>query len=118
MLLEHDELLRLTTLHGCYAWVAGRYRDERARRGNDAMAARQLERIRKAAEVAMLGTAGPRPEEKTPFKSSLLLLGLVGFLIVVGIFYAAYVKTRGPKPHDASSVAPSSGQVQPGSQVR
>ncbi len=123
---EHDELLRLTTLHGCYAWVAGRYRQERARRDNDAMATRQLERIRKAAEVAMLSTAAPKPEAKTPFKSSILLLALAGLLVIVGIFYATYVKMRGPGPRDGSSAAPSPAsspapsrrQVQPGSQVR
>lgn len=100
----HDELLRLTTLHGCYAWAAARYRDRRGEAGppfreigdaRDPIAERQLDRIRRAAEVALLTSGAPRPERgRTPYKSTKLLLVVVIIMIVIGLAYAMYQQMK------------------------
>ncbi len=85
----HDELLRLTQLHGCYAWVVGRYRAS-GREGGE----KRIERMRKAAELAMVSSAtAVRGKEKTPYRSSMLALVLLVVLLVVGIGYAMFVRT-------------------------
>ncbi len=106
----HDELLRLTTLHGCYAWVAARYREVKADAGppfreagtaRDAIAERQLDRIRRAAEVALLTSGSPRSDPGTKaYRSTKLLLGLVIVLIIIGLLYAMYqrMSTSTPQP--------------------
>jgi len=106
----HDELLRLTTLHGCYAWVAARYREVRGDAGppfretgdvRDAIAERQLDRIRRAAEVALLTSGTGRPEKGSKaYQSTKLMLGLVIVLIIVGLLYATYQRMNhsAPKP--------------------
>jgi len=55
---RHDELLQLVVTHNAYAWAAGRYRT----RGRDAVAVRQLDRLRRAAEAAFLAGATPRAD--------------------------------------------------------
>ena len=84
----HDELLRLTTLHGCYAWVAARYREASGETG-DPIAEQQLDRTRRAAEAALLTSAGPRRDKGgKPFQSSMLVLVFIFLLLVVGILFA------------------------------
>lgn len=98
----HDELLRLTTLHGCYAWVAYQYRQVVEAEPDDVIAAQQLARMRKAAEVAMLSTATKRPHERTPYRSSMIVLGLVLFLILLGVVYARWqLGNEAPPPEPA-----------------
>jgi hypothetical protein len=108
----HDELLRLTNLHGCYAWVAARYREVRGDGDAlDPVADRQLDRVRRAAEAALLASGTPRaaPQNKT-YRSTVLLLGLIMIMIVIGVVYAMYRRTQ------AVSEDPSYGP--PASQVR
>ena len=57
---RHDELLQQVAAHRAYAWAAGRYRA----RGSDPIAQRQLDRLRRAAEAALLATATPRRDAK------------------------------------------------------
>jgi len=86
----HDELLRLTTLHGCYAWVAARYREASGEAG-DLIAEQQLDRTRRAAEAALLTSAGPRRDKGgKPFQSSMLVLVFIFLLLVVGILFAKH----------------------------
>lgn len=104
----HDELLRLTTLHGCYAWVAARYREVRGDAGppfretgdmRDAIAERQLDRIRRAAEVALLTSGTPRPDKGSKaYQSTKLMLGVVIVLIIVGLLYAMYQRMNPSAP--------------------
>ncbi|MDB4960966.1 MAG: hypothetical protein JWP01_965 [Myxococcales bacterium] len=108
----HDELLRLTNLHGCYAWVAARYREVRGDGDAiDPIAERQLDRVRRAAEVALLASGTPRaaPQKKT-YQSTVLLIGLVMIMIVIGVVYAMYRRAQ------AATEAPSHGP--PASRVR
>jgi hypothetical protein len=50
---RHDALLGLVAQHGCYAWAAAKYKE----RGDDPIAQRQLERVRKSALATMFATA-------------------------------------------------------------
>lgn len=114
--LAHDELLRLTSLHGCYAWVAWRYRQaEEGAEDQDGRATRHLARVRRAAEVAMLSTAGARAAGPTPYKSSMVVLGVIVFLIVLGTVYARFVRvkedTRGGARPVTTAPAPPASQV-------
>ena len=53
---RHDHLLHLVARYHAYAWAAGRYRT----RGDDAVARRQLARLRRAAEVTLYAGATAR----------------------------------------------------------
>ncbi len=75
---RHEALLGLTATYNCYAWVAGRYRE----RAGDPIADQQLDRIRKAATIAMFATASKRPDGKSSRNLSILVLLL--FVCVVG----------------------------------
>lgn len=88
----HDELLRLVTLHGCYAWAATRYRQVGS---DDPIAARQLTRVRKAAEAALVTSASPRPAKPGPYRSTLYVLGVLILALLLGMAYASYVRGRG-----------------------
>jgi hypothetical protein len=124
----HDELLRLTTLHGCYAWTASRYREVRGDAGPpfreigaapDPIAERQLDRIRRAAEAALLTSGTPRPEQGTKaYRSTKLLLGVVIVLIIIGLLYAMYQGMSGAsQPPPTKRPVPTS-PMPPASQVR
>jgi len=94
----HDELFRLVTLHGCYAWAAARYR-EAAGEAGDPIAAHQLDRTRRAAEAALLTSAGPRRDKGgKPFQSSMLVLVFILVLLVVGILFARHRASQDAPP--------------------
>jgi hypothetical protein len=81
---RHDALLGVVAQYGAYAWIARLYRQH----GDDPIARRQLERIRKAAIATMFATQSrKRDTEKMPFKGSFLVLLLVGILTGVGLVY-------------------------------
>lgn len=88
----HDELLRLVTLHGCYAWAATRYRQVGT---DDPIAAQQLARVRKAAEAALVTSASTRPERPGPYRSTVYVLGVLVLLLLLGMAYASFVRARG-----------------------
>jgi uncharacterized Zn finger protein (UPF0148 family) len=98
----HDELLRLVTLHGCYAWAATRYRQIGP---DDPIAARQLTRVRKAAEAALVTSASPRPAKPGPYRSTLYVLGVLILALLLGMAYASYVRGRGGG-HRSPALAP------------
>lgn len=80
---RHDALLGLVASYSCYAWVAGRYRE----RAGDPVAEQQLERIRKAATIALFATASKRPDATRRAGSIamlVLLLCIVGGVLLYG----------------------------------
>jgi hypothetical protein len=78
----HDELFKLAVKHNCFAWVAARYREK----GDDPIAKGQLERLRKAAVAALYVTAAARPsKDKTPYRSTLVVLIVLVLAMVVGL---------------------------------
>jgi len=95
---RHDALLGLVAQHGCFAWAASQYKT----RGDDPIALRQLERVRKAAIATMFTTASKKPEqERLPFKSSFIVLLIVAILTGVGLIYLQF-----RQPHSTQSHAP------------
>lgn len=94
---RHDDLLRLVAAHNGYAWAAGRYRT----RSGDPIAARQLDRLRRAAEATMLAGATVRPDAATrPYRAVIGVLAILIVVIAVGVVYAMI---RGP---GATAAAP------------
>lgn len=110
----HDELLRLVVTNNCYAWAAGRYR---TREPADPVAQRQLERLRRAAEVTLLASAAVRPDAGSrPYRSVGSVLAVLVVVIVAGLLYATVIRGRGAQPTARplpASTAPAPGAVQP-----
>jgi hypothetical protein len=93
---RHDALLGLVAQHNCYAWAAARYKA----RGDDPIAARQLERLRKAAFATMMATAKPKPDKTSmPFKGSILVLVVVAILTGVGMLYLQFRQGHTTQTH-------------------
>lgn len=93
---RHEEVMRLVAQHDAYAWAASRYRS----RAGDPVADKQLERIRKAAEITMLSAAVSRKDAsaKNPYRNTMALLIVLVVLIVGGLLYA-WIRSRGaPEP--------------------
>lgn len=100
---KHDELLRLVAAHDAYAWAAGRYRT----RGKDAMATRQLDRLRRAAEATLLAGATVRPgAESTPYRASSAVLGMLVVAVAAGLLYAIVVRSPRAPTHAPAPTAP------------
>lgn len=86
---HHDELLRLVTHHDAYAWAAGRYRERIRVHADDAVAHRELARVRKAAEVTLIHSAATRAAKApTPYRSTMMILGVLIFLVIALALYA------------------------------
>lgn len=102
---QHDELLRLVTQHDAFAWAAARYREEYERTPDDAIAAQQLERVRRAAEVTLLSTATRRPEATTnSYRSTRAVLAVL-IVSAVALLIYGWLANRTP-PSDPNEVSP------------
>ena len=103
----HDALLAAAAQHGCFGWACARYRE----RGDDPVAARQLERLQRAALATMYATAASRPErDAQPMRGPLLLIALLGVALGVGLAVVAVLHGRHasnrPTPAHASTASP------------
>lgn len=79
---RHDELFKLVVQHQCFAWAAARYKE----RGKDPIAEEQLARLRRAAMATMMAAAAARPaKERTPYRSTLIVLVVLLAALVIGI---------------------------------
>jgi len=98
---RHDELLQLVVTNHSYAWAAGRYRT----RGRDPVARRQLDRLRRAAEAALLASATPRLDAsaRTSSRVKRRVLALLITTITAGALYAMGIADS-PAPSDARSI--------------
>lgn len=95
---RHDEILRLVAQHDAFAWAAARYRT----RAGDPIADKQIDRVRKAAEVTLMSSATSRKSAgKNPYRSTTALLVLLVVLVVGGLVYAMVARDGGtqPTPH-------------------
>jgi hypothetical protein len=91
---SHDELFRRVAAHGCYAWAAGRYRTRK-----DAVAVRQLDRLRRAAEATLFASATVRPDATArPYRAATAVLLALIIAIAVGLVYAMVVRDRPLSP--------------------
>ncbi len=119
---RHDAFVQAVAYAGAFAWAAGQYQDAR-RRGvgraadlgdgqgdaesaatqgvateviaaaHDAIAARQLERVRRTAEAAMLaGAAARRDDTKPPYRSATTILVMMVVVLIAGALYARFMR--------------------------
>jgi hypothetical protein len=122
---RHDTLLRLAAQHDAYAWTAARYRDaKRAAPASpspfrsypdhaiDAIADRQLDRMRRAAEATLYASATAREERgRTRYRGTRVVLALLVFAIALGLVVAMLVRGGlslgpGPDPAEAQPAKP------------
>ena len=129
---RHDTLLQLVAQHDAYAWTAARYRDaKRAGSGAasaspspfrsypdhavDAVADRQLERLRRAAEATLHASASARDRARDrarpPYHVSKAVLAMLVFAIVAGLIFALVLRAHppggtGPAPGEARPAKP------------
>lgn len=91
---RHDEVIRLVSQHDAYAWAAAQYRS----RAGDPIADRQLERVKKAAEVTLLSSSARKDAElNTPYRNTIFLLITILVLMFGGLMYA-WVKSSRTAP--------------------
>ncbi len=111
---RHEAVFRIVTERGEYSWVAARYREQARAREGDPIAAKQMERIRRAIEATLLVSATAREKPAaSPYKNLLALFALLLILLGIGAFYI-YMKSKTTvdEPPPAPSVAPMSPRPQ------
>ena len=95
----HDELLRLTTQHGSWAWTAARYRELARSRGEDVIGASQLRRLEKGIVVSAFSRMESREDKgPKPYRAATTMLVVLIVLLVAGFFYGTTVKKPAAQP--------------------
>ncbi len=117
---RHAALLRLVAQHDAYAWAAARYRDAKRSapaspapfrsypdHAVDAVADRQLERMRRAAEATMLASASTREERaRSPYRAATAVLAMFIFAIIAGMIFAKALQRGQPDASGAGQATP------------
>lgn len=115
---RHDAFVQAAAGAGAFAFAAGKYQEATRARPDDPIAARQLARVRRTAEAAMLASAQVRHVEQKPYRSATAVLILLVVALVAGGVYATFLRnTRGAANAEAAPrpVAPGpSGRQLPG----
>src|SRR5256885_15958771 len=77
---RHDLFIAQVAQHNCYAWAAARYKQK-----GDAIATRQLARLRETATATLLAgaTTRPKPSEQ-PYRSPIAVLLAVAVAVICG----------------------------------
>lgn len=97
----HDALVGLAVKHGELGWLASRYRE----RKSDPIAARQLERVGRAATVVMLATTRRTEPEPDVFRRIWWSLALCA-VITTGALAAARVAVDRATAHAGHAAVP------------
>lgn len=85
----HDKFVRIASTAMAYPWAALRYREAIRLRPDDAVAAAQLARLARMAEVTLLATATRKPVPGAkPYRKVIILLVTFLALAVIGVVYA------------------------------
>lgn len=133
---RHDALLRLVAEHDAYVWAAGKYRD--AKRSQpaspspfrtypdhaiDAIADRQLDRMRRAAEATLFAsaTARERRGRPSPYRASIGVIIMFVIAIAAGTVFMSIARPKtggGAAPAEAQPAAPASAKPRSGSDLR
>src|SRR6185369_17042357 len=80
---RHDAFLALVAQHSSFAWAAARYKE----RAGDAMADKQLERLRRAATATMMASASSKSsKQRQPYRGLLVVLICMLLAMVVAWF--------------------------------
>lgn len=93
---RHDAFVQAAAAARAFAFAAGKYQEAARARPDDAIAPRQLLRVRRTAEAAMLASAQVRHVEPTPYRSATAILVLLVVALIAGGVYATFLRnTRG-----------------------
>lgn len=109
---RHDAFVQLVASASVFAWAAGQYQEIRRQRPDDAIAVRQLERVRRTAEAAMLATTTVREVKHSPYRSATAILVMLVVLLIAGAVYARFMREAQDPAHAVTPVAP----LRPGAQ--
>ena len=90
---RHDAVLVLATERGELGWIAGRYREAAKAREGDPRPAAMLDKIKRATEAMLTATTPRTTKEPMPYRSSIVVLGFLVVMIVIGVAYA-FLKSR------------------------
>ena len=88
---KHALLLGLVAQHACYAWAAAKYKE----RAGDAIADKQLERLRSSAVAALMTTSKPKASEQQPYRQTLVLFAALLLILVLGLVFVTIIKSNG-----------------------
>lgn len=89
----HDKLLGLVATHNAYAWAAARYK---SRGDDDAIAVKQLGRVKRSAELVMFS----RPEKEaknSAYKGTFTFLAVLLLLLVALVVFAILYQGASPE---------------------
>lgn len=103
---RHDAFVQLVAASSVFAWAAGQYQDVRRRRPDDAIATRQLERVRRTAEASMLATTTVREVKQSPYRSATAILVMLVVVLVAGALYATFMREARSPANTITPVAP------------
>jgi len=109
---RHEQLMGVVAQHGAFAWAAARYKE----RAGDAVADKQLERIRKAAMATMLASASKKPEAQAPYKRTMIIFMVLIVMLLIGFLGVKMMHdTRRGTPHPGVPPRGTPGVTQPAS---
>jgi len=103
---RHDAFVQLVAAAAVFAWAAGQYQEIRRRRPDDAIALRQLERVRRTAEASMLATTTVRDVKQSPYRSATAILVMLVVVLVAGALYATFMREARSPASTITPVAP------------
>jgi hypothetical protein len=90
---RHEKFVAAVVEANAFAYAARQYRAAAIKRPDDAIAATQIERLRKMAEAALKATAVQRPDKgPMPFKGATMVLIACIVAVVFGLVYAMISK--------------------------
>ena len=97
---RHEKLFKLVAEAGEYTWAASRYREQSRSRPADAITTKQQEKIKRALEATLMVSSTKKEKPgATPYKSTVMLLGILIILLLMGGAYM-FVKSRSSKTED------------------
>lgn len=88
----HDAFVQRVAGAGVFAWGAGQYQDMQRQRPDNPIAQRQLDRVRRTAEAAMLASAAVRDVDKRPYRGATAVLIMMIVVLIAGALYAALMR--------------------------
>jgi hypothetical protein len=93
---RHDAFMVLVVQNSQFAWAAGKYKE----RAGDAIADKQLEKLRKAATATMFATASRKPGEDPPYKRTLVIFAVLVVMLVIALVGVKILHDTRPPPED------------------
>jgi hypothetical protein len=90
----HEAVIVAVVQHNSFAWAAARYKE----RAGDAIADRQLERLRKAATATLFATATARDDKHaTPYRKVMMWFAVLVVMLLLGLVFTRLVVDTTPR---------------------